>query len=94
MLLDTQKRDAENRAQVAVISRRLTSSTMVRKELQIPAGFELVQPDRQLVKEGSLDDVRGTSSQTYGSILTDILHINGVPCCCIQARGCHPAAGS
>ena len=60
MLLDTQKRDAENRAQVAVISRRLTSSTMVRKELQIPAGFELVQPDRQLVKEGSLDDVRGT----------------------------------
>jgi len=33
---------------------------MVRKELQLPAGFELVQPDRQVIKEGDLDDVRGT----------------------------------
>lgn len=58
--VNEQKRDAENRAQVAVISRRLISSTMVRKALQLPADFELVQPDRQLIKNGNLDDVRGT----------------------------------
>lgn len=58
--VNEQKRDAENRAQVAVISRRIISSTMVRKELQLPIGFELVQPDRQFIKEGNLEDVRGT----------------------------------
>ena len=34
-----------------------------------------------------LHDCSGTSSQTYGSILAVILHINGVPCCWDQAVG-------
>ena len=31
---------------------------MVRKELQLPPDFVLVQPNRQLIKEGHLEDVR------------------------------------
>ena len=32
-----------------------------------------------------IDPISGTFSQTYGSILTVILHINDVPCCWDQA---------
>ena len=41
---------AENRTRVAQISHRLISSTLVRKELQLPPGFELVQPNRQVIR--------------------------------------------
>ena len=36
----------------------------------------------------------GTFSQTYGSILTVILHSNGVPCCWNQAAAINAAASS
>ena len=32
------------------------------------------------IKLLDLGDVAGTSSETYGSIITVVLHINGVPC--------------
>jgi ankyrin repeat protein len=50
-----------------------------------------VAVSRLLISAGA--DATSTFSQTYGSILTVILHINDVPCCCRYSPEGQPERG-
>ena len=76
-------------------------STQQQRQAQAAAALaaELSEVKQSLVEavecgEAAADALAGAFSQTHGSILTVILHMNGVPCCWHQSCGrCRRAAG-